>query len=192
MFSDKLRKGLIRLIKEVNPYSSINGTVKAVDLNDFTCDVEPVDGGAIYNNVRLKCTINGMEDGIIMIPDVGSSVIISNIKNDPDNYYVNRFEKVVKYALKLVGGGSIVFDSSGNITLNGGLLGGIVKINELKQELLRLETNINAIKTAAGVAIAVYSGALDGGVSASAYNSSVSSLAPQNLINLENQKVKHG
>ena len=187
---DKFRKALIRLIRESVPNALITGKVIAVDTMTFTCDVQPDDDGPVIYNVRLKTAIDSDDSGIVIIPANNSNVTIGTIGGDRNNLYLNKYGKINSYKIKLEGGATLECDGTGNIKLNGGLLGGIVKITELKTELAKLNANIALLKTATSAAISVYSGALDSGVSATAFNTTVGGMATQNLTTLENTKVK--
>lgn len=187
--SDKIRKQLIKLIGETVP-DSIIGTVKSVDSNQYTCVVDPIDESPEYYDVRLKATIDNTDAGLVSIPDVDSFVVISPLNGDLNTYYVTKFTIVTKWHIKVKGGAAIELDDQGNIKCNGGTLGGLPIIAQLKAELIRLQTAITTVKAAAGVAIGVFSTALDGGVSGSTYNTSVNAIPGQNLNGLENTKVK--
>lgn len=192
--SDKVRKALLKLIKETVPTISLIAKVKAVDEVYYTCDVVPIDGGAIYHDVRLKATIDGNDNGMISIPKVGSLVIISNLNNNHDVYYVSRFTSVIKWHLKIDSGSALVFDDQGNITFNNGNLGGLIKIDDLKTQW---DANINATGAAIKAALTVIDTALNAlasgsGQSLNAFNTAATSIQSLNKTTLENSKIKHG
>jgi hypothetical protein len=186
--SGKFRKVLMNLIKETIP-PTITGKVKSVDLQNYTCVVSPSDGGPDYEEVRLKATVDNSVDGIVCEPAVGSEVTMASLFNNEHAYYICRFSKVKKWHLKTVSGTKLELDDKGFIKFNDGKLGGLPLINPLKAELTRLEAKMMAGFAAAGAAMAVYSGILDGGASAATFSSTVAALPQQVLTPLENKKI---
>lgn len=186
----KFRRSLINLIHETIP-AAIPGKVKSVNEDDFTCVVTPFDDGASYEEVRLKVNVDGMDDGMVSIPEVGSSVLISPLLNSDRAYYVSRFSKVKKWHLKTVSGSNLVFDDQGNVSINGGSLGGVVKVDTLLNKLNAVETDLNNLKTAFASWVVV---AADGGAALKAIAAAwyAQSLTPSTKVELENTKVKHG
>jgi virulence-associated protein VagC len=187
--SDKVRKSLIRLINDIK-MDAIVGTVKTVDVANYTCDVEPMDGGAEYHDVRLKVAIDNNDGGLVQIPKQGSQVIISPLNETQTAFFVLVFTEVTEFHVKVDGGAKIQVKANGEVLINGGLLGGLPKIVDLKAELVKLNANINTLKVATQTAVAAYSAALDGGSSATAFNAALASMQAQNLTTLENTKVK--
>lgn len=48
----------------------------------------------IYNKVRLKSVVNGLEEGIIVIPRIGSYVLISSIGTENTERYVSQYSEI--------------------------------------------------------------------------------------------------
>lgn len=186
----KFRRVLINLIHKTIP-AAIPGKVKSVNEEDFTCVVTPFDDGANYEEVRLKANVDGFDDGMVSIPEVGSSVLISPLFNSDRAYYVSRFSKVKKWHLKTVSGSSLAFDDQGNVSINGGTLGGIAKIDTLVSKLNAIETDLNTLKTAFATWVIVPA---DGGAALKAITAAwyAQTLSPSTKVQLENTKVKHG
>src|SRR4051812_13294956 len=86
--SNKLRKALKRLAKGVNPFIMIPGIVKAIDISNYTCDVDPTDGGATYYNVRLKPTADNNTLGVVIVPEQGSDIIIGSMMNEDNDRFM--------------------------------------------------------------------------------------------------------
>jgi formate-dependent nitrite reductase membrane component NrfD len=76
------------------------------------------------------------------------------------------------------------------VYLAGDANGGLVKVQVLNAALNNLQTEINTLKALTGTAITVYSGILDSGASAAAFNAAV--LPQINISQIENTTVKHG
>lgn len=118
--------------------------VKAVDTEARTVDVEPLDEGAPLLGVNLQANQGGTV-GVLQVPRVGSSVVVGKFSGYEAGVVVlmedvERVEAVVgDYSLEL---------SDEGITLNGGRLGGLVKVADLTNRLNVLERDLNTLKTA--------------------------------------------
>jgi hypothetical protein len=146
---------------------SVICTVDSVDLLNKTCYCLPLNEMADIMDVAL---IVNKKTGFMIVPTVGSLVMVSF--QSKSNAFVSMFSEIDE------------------IQLDGVSYGGLVKINDLKTQLNLLQTEINTLKTLVGTAIAVYSAAIDAGVSAATFNAAI--LPQINLTTLENTKVKHG
>ena len=93
----------IRKIVESIPTDSCNirGKVIAVDEEERTCEVEPLSGDADIPDVRLTASIDTeIVGGIIFIPKLGSSVIVSFLDTSDTEAYVSSFGEVEKVIVK--------------------------------------------------------------------------------------------
>lgn len=183
MFGNKVRKALIKLIRDTVPHS-ITGTVKSVDFSDYTCVVSPSNGQADYESVRIKPIVDAENVGVILKPAVGSSVVISPLQHNEHAYYVSKFSKVTEVFVKTEAGGT-------GILLNGNQFGGVVKAEVNKQKLNVVETQINQLKTF----ITTWAPAPgDGGAALKALLTAWASTSINltTTTELENTNVKHG
>lgn len=116
--------------------SMLLGTVVSIQGNTCTCII---DDELELPNCHLQSTVC---DGFLLIPAVGSSVVILNSKkNDP---IVVSFGDLDHVYLQ-VGESSIEVAKSGEITLNDGNLGGLVKVADIVAKLNNLENKVNSI-----------------------------------------------
>lgn len=92
-----LRKKFDRLL----PKQTIIAKVIEVDRAKLTCDVEPADGGAAYVDVRLQSTIDDSDQGVFLIPKVGSFVTISIVSNDDNYCYVAQYSEIDEFVYKI-------------------------------------------------------------------------------------------
>ena len=93
----------IRKIVESIPTDSCNirGKVIAVDAEERTCEIEPLNGDADIPDVRLTASIDTeLIGGIVFIPKVGSSVIVSFLDTSDTEAYVSKFGEVDKLIVK--------------------------------------------------------------------------------------------
>ena len=117
--------------------------VKAVDTEARTVDVEPLDEGAPLLGVNLQANQDSTV-GVVQIPRVGSSVVVAKFTGY-DAGVVVLMEDIERMEI-VVGNYSLEITDEG-ITLNGGSLGGLVKVAELTQRLNAIEQDLNALKT---------------------------------------------
>lgn len=136
---------LKKLIREESK-AIVEGVVKSVD-GLKSCVVAPADGGANYSKVRLRSLIDANDTGLIIVPKVGSNCLVGFIRHNENNPVLISCDEVDKYLLNVDGGGSVEVDNQGNIVLNGGQFGGVVKVAELVQKLNTLESDLNTLKT---------------------------------------------
>ena len=187
--SDKVRSALERMMKKVHPMQAFAGKVTAVNVDNYTCDVESADGGAIFHDVRLKASVDSDDNGIVTIPEVNSYVLVSTIGNNQDYAYVSIFSKVKSYLIKCSNGVKIEIKDDGEVHLNGDGLGGLVKVAELKTQLDKNTQLLEAIQNVFSSWTPVPN---DGGAALKAVSTSFTSLPVADLSNIENEKVKHG
>ncbi len=110
-------------IKRLNPTSMwlTQGEVVAVD--DLTCTVKI--GDAEIEGVRLRASLTGRDRQILTVPKVGSSVTLGCLTADLNNLVVLQVDEVEK------------------IIVNGGELGGLIKIQELTDKINALVEAFN-------------------------------------------------
>lgn len=77
---------------------SFPATIKAVDHNDGSCEVDTIAGLTFYN-VRLRSNIGGDQGGMIVYPAVGSPVIVGRIGNS-NQLYVIKYGAADYFTLK--------------------------------------------------------------------------------------------
>ncbi len=95
-------------------------------LSDITCEVS-IDGLSIPD-VRLRASTEVDGAQIIVRPAVGSVVIVGSLTGDLDHLVV------------------LSMDRAEEVIINGGKLGGLIKVQELTQKLNALEGEVNNLK----------------------------------------------
>lgn len=95
-------------------------------LSDITCEVS-IDGLSIPD-VRLRASTEVDGAQIIVRPAVGSVVIVGSLTGDLDHLVV------------------LSIDRAEEVIINGGKLGGLIKVQELTQKLNALESEVNNLK----------------------------------------------
>lgn len=95
-------------------------------LSDITCEVS-IDGLSIPD-VRLRASTEVDGAQIIVRPAVGSVVIVGSLTGDLDHLVV------------------LSMDRAEEVIINGGKLGGLIKVQELTKKLNALESEVNDLK----------------------------------------------
>lgn len=102
------------------PVQSFTATV--VSVAGEYCSVD--DDGYVYPEVRLRAAVNGNDNKVVLLPKVGSWVMVSRIM-DGEDYFVSMVSEVDQVILK------------------GDAFGGLVKIEGLIERLNAIETAFN-------------------------------------------------
>lgn len=95
-------------------------------LSDVTCEVS-IDGLSIPD-VRLRASTEVDGAQIIVRPAVGSVVIVGSLTGDLDHLVV------------------LSMDRAEEVIINGGELGGLIKVQELTKKLNTIESELNNLK----------------------------------------------
>lgn len=134
-------KALIKQIVGANPNLPITG--KVISVEGESCTVQLISGLKV-SDVKLKATINGQDDFILVTPKEGTSVIMLSSTGDLNNLTVIKADQFEKMEIRQ-GGLIILVDSSdGKISIK----------NEsvtLKEILTDLATLLKSIKVYTGV-----------------------------------------
>lgn len=173
-----------------------------------TVDVQPIDKTAPIYNVNLQADQQSTI-GVVLWPAEKSYVVVAFI-NDAAGVVVlteqierielkigedNPVEGLIEEgAVKLaVGKTTVEVAPDKEITFNGGGMGGLVKIEELRKSLDSLKSYCETLKTAisAGIAAVGKSTAADGGAGQERFDKAMASAAIK-IENMENTKIKHG
>ena len=130
---EALLKGLSGLTQV--PTQTFDAIVLSVDAQAQSCTVD-YDGIELFD-VRLKSVIDNDEKSIVILPKVGSSVLISVIHNSMANCFISKYSEIDKIIIKI---GSHQLEISENgIVINNGQNEGLVNIKDLVSRLNRLE-----------------------------------------------------
>ena len=177
---------IIRSIADTNSKTRlVVGSVKAIDHEARTCDVNPIDESAPILGVNLQAN-QGSTVGVVVWPKLGSFVVVA-LYDDYEAGVVVLTDVIDRYDIK-VGDMSLSLSAQG-IVMNEGALGGLVKVVELTQRLNTIEQDLNSLKTAFSAWVPV---AQDGGAALKTAVSTwaTSTLTPTQRSDIENQNVK--
>lgn len=164
------------------------GTVTAVDKTARTVDVEPLNEDAPLLGVNLQANQESTV-GVVQIPRKGSFVMVGYVQDGAAGMVLlcDDIEEA-QVVIKDAGTASIVVNEDG-IVMNGGSLGGMVKVEDITKRLNLIEDDVNNLKKAFQSWTPVPQ---DGGA---ALKGGVSSWAGKQLVkskrgDYENEKVK--
>lgn len=184
--SEVIRK-LQDFVTKMVPVQTFPASVQEVDEENATITALPLGGPELFD-VRLRASIDGAEDGVILFPKVGSTVLIGLIGNEVNEAFVIRYSEVEKAKLKI--GDSTIEISTDGFLMNGGSLGGLINIADLVEKLNAIEQDINSLKTAFSSWVIAPS---DGGAAlkTAAASWSSSQLSSTTAADIEDTKIKH-
>lgn len=183
-----VNRALRMLIRKTIPTQVVPGTVAEVDENKFVIDVDPVDDGARYNDVRLRSVIDDKDYGVIVIPEKGANVLIGIIHNNDNAPYLISADKIRKLIIKTKSC-QMMFEADGTIKFNDGKNGGLAITPTLISELNKTNAVVNAIKNLLLTWLPV---SQDGGAALkAAAAATLPPLSVGDFSNIENKKVKH-
>lgn len=145
------------------------GTVKSVEGESCTVAV----GELELDEVRLTAANDGADGKLLITPAVGSTVLLTDLSGGTlRDLAVVAFAKVDK-----------IEATCGQIALNGGEKGGLVNIEQLKQWMGNVESDLAALKTLLQTSPIAGNGA----PAAMVFNPRTQSVAS----NIEDTKIKH-
>ncbi len=121
-------KNNLRKIIAGNDLFLSTGIVKSV--SGILCEVEI--GRLTVPDVRLRASELDDEGELLLVPKIGSAVVVGSLTGDLSQLVVLQVDHVEKVTV------------TGRITVNGGELGGIIKIQELTDKLNELVKDFNS------------------------------------------------
>jgi hypothetical protein len=158
---------------------SASGTTCTVKIDELT-----------VTDVRLRAVVNTSIEQLLVVPKAGSYVLIVDLSGgNYSDLAVIAFSEVESVSIK-IGDMTAVMDANG-IVFNGGQLNGLVKIQELKDNLNALKQYVEAINSALPTAFnAILAGtAANGALGATSYQGAMAGKVVQ-IKDMENDKIK--
>lgn len=149
----ELRRTIQELIREEIPVVVKRGRVNSINFTTDTVEVAPVEGATFYD-VKLRSITNETvaTNRMVTYPKVGSSVLIGCVNNDGNDAFVLEVSEIDSIRIQMPTGLDIhvkntqeVEITSPRVKFNGGLLGGMVKVNDQVTRMNLIENKINAL-----------------------------------------------
>lgn len=181
--SGQIRSAIVKMAGQSDAMQE--ATVQSVDIASRTCICSAITGNAsIEITARLMAEV---DDGFLLVPTVGSTVIVSYSKAVAP--YISLFSQVDKVVL-ISGDYGLEINADG-VKINDGSDGGLVKVKELTDRLNKLEDALGDLiskfntHTHAGVTTG-------SGVSGTTATPSTKTVTQTDRADLENTTVTHG
>jgi len=109
--SEEFQRALTEMVKYQSSGPGIlPATVKTVNDALGTCDVE-IDGLTIYD-VRLRASVNGELSNFLVLPAIGSSVLVANVGNSATEFAVVSYSEVTSLEF-VTGDTKVIADAAG-------------------------------------------------------------------------------
>jgi len=157
-YIEEISRGLTKMLKSHSNNEVFTGKVDEVGTN--VCKITTPDKLS-FENVRLRAVIDDSENGLYILPKVGSEVVVSKIEGDDNHLLVVGYSdidsvkiKIDDSVLNVVAEGfkyelndtSIEANSDG-VIINGGDNGGVINIEDFKTQIEKNTAILQAILT---------------------------------------------
>ena len=181
-----LRTLIRSLAKDTTGAAVMVCQVTAVDSDRRTVDVQPLDEGAPMLGVGLQANQEST-NGLVAIPREGSYVVVAKFSGYEAGVVVLMDD--IESVEVTIGDYSMKMDKG--IVLNGGDLGGLVKLTELNNNLNAIKTYVEALSNAVKIGLT----SVGAGTAASGTNGAAAFEGAMNgrtitFQDMENQDVK--
>lgn len=175
------RKGQAPLLVNV-------GKVSNIDEDKRICDIT-IDDDLKLNNCRLNAIIDSYSNKLLIVPKDNSMVAFIAIGGKLTEPLVIAYSEIEKILLTI--GESDILIEDGKIEMNGGNLGGLIKLQQLESNLNKLKKYVEDLATMASTAMAPMA-ALDGGASVTTFNTNWGATnAAFSFEDMEDTKITH-
>ena len=172
----------------------LTGKVESVDGETCTVTV----GDLKLTDVRLRSVVNGEESKLLITPKTDSYVTLIDLSGELRELEVIGYSEIESIDIETGGDinikckGDTNLDCDGTVTLNGGDNKGLVKLQELNDNLNSIKNYISALKSAINTGLngVGASTAASGAAGALAFEGAMAGQMI-NFKNMENDKVKH-
>lgn len=186
-----LLKAIEQVVKQHVKLQVVACKVVSVDKAKQTIVAEPINGDAEFHGVRLKAVIDSADVGIVVFPEVDSTVLVGLIENEETAAFVVAQSALESCLIALQTGFKCELKSDGTLELNEGNNGGLINLSALVAELNKTKAVVDAITTVLQSWTPVAS---DGGAALkAAAGAALAPLSTGNYSNpaIEDTKVKH-
>lgn len=177
-----IQEAIKKLAQDAKPITTYPATVISVDESNYTCELEKSDNSLKVYGVRLRAQIVVSNNGVRLIPKVGSVVFAAIVNDDIRFTYIAQYADLEKVRIQ----------ADTLIELNDGSNGGLINIADMVTKMNNLENKQNVIlallKTHVHLGVTVGAGASG----PSTAFTTEAALTPTVQSDLENTKVTHG
>lgn len=187
-------KSKIRQMNGHNTPLLLTGRVESVDGETCTLSV----GDLKLTDVRLRSVVNGESSKLLITPAKDSYVTVIDLSGELRETEVIGYSQIEAIDIETSSDininckGDTNIDCDGTVTFNGGDHDGLVKLQELKDNLNSIKNYLSALKSAISTGLngVGASTAASGAAGAGAFEGAMAGQTI-NFKNMENDKVKH-
>ncbi len=177
-----IKAAILSIVKDhIRPTVRV-GKVKSVDESKMTCEIDLQTAPDVYD-VRIRAAIDSVAKGLLIVPKVGSIVLVATIEDKVTSSFIVSFSEVE----------SINLTTEAELHLNGDSFGGLVMKQELQDSLDSIKQYCESMHSAIanGLTSVGASTAASGAAGAAAYQAQMAA-SVITLKDFESKKVKHG
>lgn len=174
--------------KQQGPLLVTVGKVSNIDESKRICDIS-IDEDITLSNCRLNAIIDSYENHLLIVPKDNSMVAFITVGGKLTEPLIIAYSEIEKVLLTI--GESDILIEDGKIEMNGGNLGGLIKLQQLESNLDKLKKYVEDLATMASSAMAPMA-ALDGGASVTTFNTNWGAMkAAFSFDDMEDTKITH-
>lgn len=184
-------------IRQMNGHKTpllLTGKVESVDGETCTVSI----GDLKLTDVRLRSVVNGESSKLLITPAKDSYVTVIDLSGELRETEVIGYSQIEAIDIETSSDininckGDTNIDCDGTVTFNGGDHDGLVKLQELKDNLNSIKNYLSALKSAISTGLngVGASTAASGAAGAGAFEGAMAGQTI-NFKNMENDKVKH-
>lgn len=174
--------------KQQGPLLVTVGKVSNIDESKRICDIS-IDEDITLSNCRLNAIIDSYENHLLIVPKDNSMVAFITVGGKLTEPLIIAYSEIEKVLLTI--GESDILIEDGKIEMNGGNLGGLIKLQQLESNLDKLKKYVEDLATMASSAMAPMA-ALDGGASVATFNTNWGAMkAAFSFDDMEDTKITH-
>lgn len=191
--ADHTEYNLLRLLENVfkkqqGPLLVTVGKVSNIDESKRICDIS-IDEDITLSNCRLNAIIDSYENHLLIVPKDNSMVAFITVGGKLTEPLIIAYSEIEKVLLTI--GESDILIEDGKIEMNGGNLGGLIKLQQLESNLDKLKKYVEDLATMASSAMTPMA-ALDGGASVETFNTNWGAMkAAFSFDDMEDTKITH-
>ena len=181
---EDIKRELKKFSSQFGPVTIVSATV--TNINEDDTIAVTLATGEEHDDVRLRSVVKA-GNKIVITPSLNTTVLLGKIE-DSDEYVVLEVEDISQ-VLIVIGSISLKITGEG-IVMNGGSLGGLVKVENLTTDLNSIKTDLNNLKTAFNGWTPVPS---DGGLALKTIVETwaTNTINPTEQSNIEDTNIKH-
>lgn len=190
---DHTEYNLLRLLESVFRKQQASllvtiGKVSNIDESKRICDIS-IDEDLTLSNCRLNAIIDSYNNRLLVVPKDNSMVAFIAVGGKLTEPLIIAYSEIDKLLLTI--GESDILIEDGRIEMNGGNLGGLIKLQQLESNLDKLKKYVEDLATMASTAMAPMA-ALDGGASIATFNTNWGAMkATFSFDDMEDTKITH-